>query len=194
MVGRAVDQLDELLDLARLQAGQPLPLDRAPTDLMALARRVVADYQRASERHRVRVEAALPALVGTWDVRRLERMFGNLLANALKYSPEGGEVVVAVEREGEGEGAWAAFSVRDQGIGIPAADLPHLFERFYRAGNASGRIGGTGLGLAGARQIVERHGWTISVESVEGAGSTFTVRLPLASSDDAAAPAAAAEA
>ncbi len=73
----------------------------------------------------------------------------------------------------------AVLAVQDQGIGIPAADLPHVFERFYRARNVSGRTPGTGLGLAGARQIVEQHGGTIAVESREGAGSTVTIRLPL---------------
>ena len=69
--------------------------------------------------------------------------------------------------------------VQDQGIGVPAADLPHIFERFHRAANVSGRMPGTGLGLPGARDIVEQHGGEISVQSEEGHGSTFTVRLPL---------------
>ena len=69
----------------------------------------------------------------------------------------------------------------DHGLGVPAADLPRIFERFRRAGNVAGRIGGTGIGLASARQIVEQHGGALTAESVEGAGSTFTVRLPLAS-------------
>lgn len=185
-IGRAVDQLDELLDLARLQADQPLPLERTPTDLMALARRLAAAHEQGSERQRVRIATCLPELVGCWDGRRLERALGNLLANALKYSPDGGEVTASIGRDEGPGGPWATFAVRDHGIGIPAADLPHLFERFYRASNASGRIRGTGLGLAGARQIVERHGGTIAVASVEGEGSTFTVRLPLAPADDAA--------
>jgi signal transduction histidine kinase len=69
--------------------------------------------------------------------------------------------------------------VRDRGLGIPAADLPYVFERFHRASNVSGQIGGTGLGLAGARHIVEQHGGSIGVESEEGRGTTVTVRLPL---------------
>jgi signal transduction histidine kinase len=75
--------------------------------------------------------------------------------------------------------AWAVLRVRDQGIGIPPADLPRIFERFYRATNVAGQIQGSGIGLAGSRQVVEQHGGTIVVESREGAGSTFTVRLPL---------------
>jgi signal transduction histidine kinase len=179
-------QLDELLDAARLEAGQPLELRRAPTDAVALARRVAAEQQATTERHRVRVETALSELTGAWDAVRLGRVLDNLLANAIKYSPAGGEVVVTVAREDDpaGEdgavGAWAVLAVTDLGLGIPAADLPRIFERFRRAGNVAGRIGGTGIGLASARQLVEQHGGALTAESVEGAGSTFTVRLPLA--------------
>ncbi len=74
---------------------------------------------------------------------------------------------------------WAVLSVRDHGIGIPATDLPWIFERFQRGGNAVGKIYGTGLGLTSVRHIVESHGGTVSAASVEGQGSTFTVRLPL---------------
>src|SRR5262249_5930145 len=81
---------------------------------------------------------------------------------------------------------WAYLTVRDDGIGIPAGDLPHVFERFRRAENVTGRIAGTGIGLAAARQIVEQHGGTIAVESVEGFGTTVTIWLPLASADHAA--------
>jgi signal transduction histidine kinase len=78
------------------------------------------------------------------------------------------------------EGNDAVLTVRDQGVGIPAADLPRVFERFARARNVVGRIGGSGIGLAAVKQIVEEHGGAIAVESEEGAGSTFTIRLPLA--------------
>jgi signal transduction histidine kinase len=74
--------------------------------------------------------------------------------------------------------AWAVLSVEDNGVGIPAADLPHIFERFWRGSNVGGTVG-AGIGLAGARQIVEQHGGTIAVASTEGKGSTVTVRLPL---------------
>jgi signal transduction histidine kinase len=76
------------------------------------------------------------------------------------------------------------LAVRDQGVGIPAADLPHIFERFHRGGNVAGHIAGAGIGLATVRQIVEQHGGTITVESWPDKGSTFTVQLPLAASDD----------
>ncbi|HTE83116.1 MAG TPA: HAMP domain-containing sensor histidine kinase, partial [Dehalococcoidia bacterium] len=177
------EQLDELLDLTRLQAGQPLELRRQPTDCVDLARRLTAEQQQVAERHQVRVETSLQELAGIWDAVRLRRVLDNLLSNAIKYSPAGGEVVVTVEREREDSTGdeWAVLSVRDQGLGIPAADLPHIFKRFRRAANVEGRIGGTGIGLTSARQIVEQHGGAIAVESEEGAGSTFTVRLPLAS-------------
>jgi signal transduction histidine kinase len=179
MVTRAVGQIDELLDLARLQANQALALNLAPTDLVSLARTVAEEYQDAGTRHEITVRAAIRELSGVWDGPRLERVLGNLLANAIKYSPAGGQIAVAVKREECGPAIWAVLSVRDRGIGIPAADLPHLFQPFYRASNAVGRLRGTGLGLAGARYIVEQHGGTISVESQEGGGSTFTVRLPI---------------
>jgi signal transduction histidine kinase len=103
----------------------------------------------------------------------------NLLSNAVKYSPSGGEVHVLLRNEQDAGGNWATISVADSGIGIPASDLPHIFERFHRAANTAGRIKGTGLGLTSALRIVEQQGGTITVTSVEGVGSTFVVRLPL---------------
>ncbi|HEV2122284.1 MAG TPA: ATP-binding protein, partial [Chloroflexota bacterium] len=100
-------------------------------------------------------------------------------SNAIKYSPDGGDVVVDVSQEVVSGKAEAVLAVRDQGIGIPAEDVPRLFERFFRASNVNGRLPGVGLGLAGARQIVEQHGGTIEVTSALGKGTTFTVRLPL---------------
>ncbi|MBK9711024.1 MAG: GAF domain-containing protein [Kouleothrix sp.] len=171
--------IGELLDLARLQVAQALDLDRQPIDLVALARRVAAERQQSTSLHAILVEAAAPELICHVDGVRLERLLDNLLSNAIKYSPGGGEVVVAVARERDG-GDWAVLTVRDRGMGIPADDLPRIFDRFHRGGNVAGKIGGTGIGLASARQIVVQHGGTISVASVEGQGSTFTVRLPLA--------------
>jgi phosphoserine phosphatase RsbU/P len=175
---QATRLIDELLDLTRLEAGRPVELSRAPLDLGALAERAVTDWRQRSARHRFRLELPTDPVVGNWDERRLERVIANLLDNAVKYSPAGGEIVVAVDREGDAPVGWAKLIVRDEGVGIPEADLPRVFERFYRAGNV-GQTVGTGIGLAGARQIVEQHGGTISVESRPGEGSTFTVRLPL---------------
>ena len=180
--------LQELLDATRLEVGRPLELDRRPTDLVALARQVAAEQQRTTSRQIIRVESGEAELLGEWDAARLERVLTNLLGNAVKYSPEqGGVIVVRLDRAPDDGGAgWAIAQVRDQGLGIPAADMPHVFERFWRGRNVLGRIAGTGIGLAGARQIVEQHGGTIFVESVEGAGSTFTVRLPMSDTSLAA--------
>ena len=179
-VSQMVGLIDALLDLTRLRMGRPLDLETQPTDLVALAHRVASEQQATTERHRIVVEAAETEVVGAWDVRRLERVLGNLLSNAIKYSPHGGPITVTVAREAQAEGLWAVLTVHDRGLGIPAPDLPRIFEHFHRAANVTGSITGTGIGLAGARQIVEHHGGTITVESRQGEGSTFIVRLPLA--------------
>jgi signal transduction histidine kinase len=118
-------------------------------------------------------------LIGEWDAPRLERVLGNLLGNAVKYTPDGGEIRLDVHLEdGAGE-PWARVAVSDPGIGIPEAEQAHIFERYHRAANVVGRFPGEGIGLAGAKRVVEQHGGTISVASRQGYGSTFTVRLPL---------------
>ncbi|NTU85426.1 MAG: PAS domain-containing protein, partial [Chloroflexales bacterium] len=178
MVSQMEAQLDELLDAAQLQAGQALYLNCQPMDLVGLVREVVGAIQATSVKHQIRLTAPDLALMCLGDRRRLARVFANLLRNAISYSPTGGAVEVAITQEADAAGGWVAVSVRDAGIGIPAADLPRVFERFYRGANAVGRIRGTGLGLASARYIVEQHEGSIQVESVEGSGSTFTVRLP----------------
>jgi len=103
----------------------------------------------------------------------------NLVSNAIKYSPDGGEIVVEVRLEDVDGHAWAVFSVQDHGIGIPAADLPNIFSSFFRGSNVAAETGGFGLGLAGVHQIVIQHGGRIDVTSEVGVGTTFTVRLPL---------------
>jgi PAS domain S-box-containing protein/excisionase family DNA binding protein len=172
-------QLDELVDVTRVQLGQQLELRRHPTDIVELAHRVAAEQQQGTERHQIHLEAPTYKLIGTWDEVRLGRVLDNLLSNAVKFSPGGGCITVTIAEEDVDGEPWVALAVRDRGLGIPAADLPRVFERFRRAKNVEGRIGGTGIGLASARRIVEQHGGTIAVESLERAGSTFTVRLPL---------------
>ena len=181
--GRMVALIDEMMDATHLRAGRSLELNLGPTDLAALAGEAADEARQSAPRHTVRVEADGTELVGDWDEARLRRVLGNLLGNAVKYSPGGGAVRVCVGREADAEGKWGVVTVRDEGMGIPAEDLPRVFERFHRGGNV-GRIGGTGIGLFGARRIVEQHGGTVTVESEEGRGSTFTVRLPLGPGDD----------
>jgi PAS domain S-box-containing protein len=172
---RIIAMLNELLDLAQLRTGRPLALNRQPTDLVALARTAAGQHQAATDRHRIEVRAEVAEVVGEWDLNRLARVLDNLIGNAVKYSPDGGAVVVEVGRDD----ATVRLAVRDSGIGIPAADLPTIFERFTRASNATTQPG-TGLGLASVRHLVEAHGGEVSVESQEGVGTTVVVHLPLA--------------
>lgn len=172
---RAAGLVDELLDLARAQMGGPIDLDRTPTDLLALIRGVAQEQQQQTERHSIAVESNVASVVGLWDARRLGRVLSNLLDNAVKYSPDGGPVIVRVDAQD----GWLDVQISDRGIGIPDADLGRVFDRFQRARNVERRIGGTGLGLASVRHIVEGHGGTITVSSTENQGSTFSIRLPI---------------
>ncbi len=169
----------ELTDLTHLQSGQQLELDLKPTDLVALARRGTEEAQQTTTAHSIRVETDAGALIGEWDGDRLGRVLANLLSNAIKFSPNGGAITVTLTAESRDSAGWARLSVRDEGIGIPTEDLPRVFDRYYRGGNVAGQIAGTGIGLAGSRQIVEQHGGSIEASSNEGTGSTFTVQLPL---------------
>ncbi len=180
--GRATSLLEEQLDLARARLDRLLALERRPTDLIALARRVASEHAPLAPRHRLRVATDHTDLIASVDASQLERVFANLVANAIKYSPEGGAVVLSLSHEEGEDGPHAVLVVTDAGIGIPAADLAHIGEPFRRGANALGRIPGTGLGLASARRIVAAHGGTLALASVEGAGTTVTVRLPLTSS------------
>lgn len=171
-------QIDELTDVMRLRAGQEIELHREPMDLVALVRQTIEAHDPSTERHTIRLESSVDELVGVWDGPRLERVLDNLLGNAIKYSPNGGEILVRIGREGRGTVEHAILSVEDPGVGIPASDLPLVFESFRRGANVV-NFAGSGIGLAGARRIVELHGGTITADSVEGQGSTFTVRLPL---------------
>jgi signal transduction histidine kinase/DNA-binding NarL/FixJ family response regulator len=178
LVSRSVSLVDEVLDVSRLEAGRPLSLARTEVDLVALARLAV-EARRQQTPHELRLESSDVELRGRWDANRLRRVLDNLVDNAIKYSPHGGPVTVRVIHE-EPEGQqWATVEVQDRGVGIPAADLPRIFERFYRAPNVAQRAGGVGLGLWGSRQIIEQHGGSLSVISQEGEGSTFTIRLPV---------------
>ena len=112
---------------------------------------------------------------GEWDDKLLRHALSNLLTNAVKYWPAGGEVLFDVRRDG----ADMVFTIRDHGIGIPPDEVAHLFESFHRASNV-GAIQGTGLGLAIVKNAVEMHGGRIEVQSALGRGTTFIVRLPVA--------------
>jgi signal transduction histidine kinase len=170
---RMAELLDAFLDVTRLEAGKPLELRKRPCDLAPLVRQVVAETQHTTARHQITIDTPDELRVDA-DGPRLQRVVGNLVGNAIKYSPEGGEINVKLALQ-QGE---IVLTVRDRGMGIPGPDQERIFERFQRGTNVEGRIAGTGIGLAGARQIVEQHGGTISVKSQINRGATFTVRFP----------------
>ncbi len=179
---RMTHLLDELADVMRLRAGHEIELQRHHTDLVDLARRSITELARTTDQHEIRLLADPPQLFGEWDAGRVERVVVNLLGNAIKYSPAGGVIEVRVARACDEAGCLAILSVTDPGVGIPADDLERIFERFHRATNVRS-IAGTGIGLSGVRRIVELHGGAITVESIEGKGSTFAVSLPLTGDD-----------
>jgi heavy metal sensor kinase len=163
-------------------------LARQPVDAPSMMREpvrldeLVADCARAAQvlatqkGLRLTIKGPLPKISMNGDDEMLKRMLLNLLDNAVKYTPAGGEITIALESQ-NGD---ALIIVRDTGIGIPAEDQPRIFDRFYRVDKARSRaLGGAGLGLSIARWIVEGHGGSLSVESAPGRGSIFTVELPL---------------
>lgn len=163
----------DLLALARADAGVPLRRQRVELDRVALD--ALGASRRLARGQRLAVGQLEPAEIAG-DPDRLQQLFLILLDNALKYTPPDGQVTLALCRDG----AAAEVAIRDTGVGIPPADLPQVFERFYRAN--PGRAldpGGTGLGLPIARWIAEQHGGTIALESTPGRGTSATVRLPL---------------
>jgi PAS domain S-box-containing protein len=175
--GRMNDLVNDLLDVSRIQAGK-LSLQRAPVALMPLLTRVVKHWEPISPQHQfvLKMDRQMEQAVGQWDARRVEQILTNLLGNAVKYSPEGGKILI----EGQVLDQQVLVRVHDEGMGIPLEALPHLFERFYRAGNV-GMISGTGLGLYISHQLAAAHGGDLWPESAGlGKGSTFSMRLPLA--------------
>jgi signal transduction histidine kinase len=180
---RAAYRIGELIDhFLEGTRGQEQPLRREPLDLRALVRSKVHALE-ASARHRFILHEEGEDLTGHWDARALERVLENLLGNAVKYSAPGTTVTVMLAEERSNPSDGVRLEVSDEGIGIPAEDVPHVFERFRRGRNVSQDVSGSGVGLASARRMVELHGGTIQVESHEGRGTTFTVRLPRGASD-----------
>jgi PAS domain S-box-containing protein len=173
-VQRMSRMLDRVLLLGKADA-QMLEFHPHELDLPALCRQLVeeARIQHPEGKCEVVAEWGPGVGVGVYDEKLLRHVFGNLLSNAIKYSPGGGKVHFRIERDEAG----TVFEVSDQGIGIPAEEIGHLFESFHRASNV-GSIQGTGLGLAIVKNAVEMHGGRIEVRSRVGEGTTFTVRIP----------------
>jgi PAS domain S-box-containing protein len=173
---RLTAMIHSLLDVSRIQAGQ-LAVELAPVDLCDLIRRIIAENQATLADRTVLLDCAIPSALIRGDALRLEQVFLNLLSNAAKYSAAPTPITVVVR----GGQDTVCVDIADQGIGIPAADLPRLFQRFYRAANVvDQRISGMGIGLYVVKEIVDLHGGTITVASSEGQGSTFSVCLPSA--------------
>jgi signal transduction histidine kinase len=172
---RVLVMLNTLMDISEAESGA-MPLHREPLRLADVASRAVELYRDVAEAKGVTIDVqATDEAVVLADRVRLEQVAANLLDNAVKYTPAGHHVLVEVLSEGD----RGLLRIRDSGIGIPADELPHIWERLFR-GDVSRTERGLGLGLSFVKAIVEAHGGTVMVESEVGHGSTFTVGLPLA--------------
>ena len=183
--------VDDLRTLSLADAGE-LPLNRQPTAPRELLARIAAAYHHPAEQAGVTLDVQANGDLPTLDVdpERMVQVLGNMVSNALRYTPSGGQIVLAAQsrrdtvwagarKSGERSPEMVQLLVQDSGQGIAADVLPHIFDRFYRGDAArQQQAGESGLGLAIARSIVEAHGGTIDVESVVGTGTTFTIELP----------------
>ena len=177
-INQMTEMVENLLTLARADAGRA-PLAVEESDLRDLVADVAETAGMLGEDAGVAAVHAMPETPVRLavDRHRIREMLLNMVTNAIKYTPKAGTISLSLEEDDD----WVSFTVRDTGIGIAAGDLPHIFERFWRADPARSRTGarpGTGLGLAITQWIAEAHGGSITVQSRPGRGSVFTVRLP----------------
>ena len=175
--------IDDLLNLAASKTGLRMARQTEPVDLAALIQGVFDRYEIPAKAKKIDMQLHLSAscpLTIAANVEELDRAVTNLVSNAVKYTPEGGAVTLALRKQSQ----TARLTVTDSGIGIPEDALPHLFEEFFRAPNAKAQVKqGTGLGLVIAKDIVTRYGGTIRVSSELNQGTTFAVVLPLLNTD-----------
>jgi two-component system phosphate regulon sensor histidine kinase PhoR len=173
--------VNEVLELSRIESGQ-LELHRAPTDLRGLLIALTARMDAQAQQRDITITHTLPPRLPLLqaDAPRIEQALVNLLQNALNFTPSGGSVTLSAAPEGD----HILVRVQDTGIGIAPEDLPHIFERFYKADRARSSSG-TGLGLAIAKHLIERHGGRIWAESQLGQGTTVSFTLPLHPPGDA---------
>jgi signal transduction histidine kinase len=164
----------DFLDVQLLEGGA-ITLNRAPVDLGDLAREQARLFFSHTDTHRLDLDLPDDPVVVDGDRDRLAQVVGNLYSNAIKYSPAGGVIRVELRPNGD----QVVFAVEDDGMGIAPEDQERVFDKFFRSAEASAGIGGTGLGLAVAREIVETHGGTIDVRSQPGEGSRFWIDLPV---------------
>ena len=177
--GIQAQMIAELLDMSRIVSGK-LQLDRKTVDLGKLVEAAVLGQRPAAEAKglTLTVQRAEESILISADATRLQQVLWNLLSNAIKFTPSGGKIQASMRRAGP----WAELTLVDTGVGIPAAFLPHVFDRFRQAeATTARRFGGLGLGLAIVKQLVQLHGGSVqAASSGENSGSTFIVRLPLA--------------
>jgi signal transduction histidine kinase len=175
-----LDLIKDLLDLSKIEAGKMVQYKEL-LNLQEVIQRVVDLMKAQAENKKLDLQFSPPSQISMIlaDRNSMEGIFTNLISNAIKYTPEGGRVIVQVSEEG----GFVNASVSDTGIGIKKEDLSRIFDKFYRVKSSETRqIVGTGLGLSIVKSIVDAHLGSISVESEEGGGTTFTVLLPKESS------------
>ena len=174
-IERMMGLISELLDVSRIETNR-LQIHQQPIRWIDFIAGRISAFRVQHQNRDIRFEVATPESTIYADPDRMRQVIDNLLSNALKYSADGTAIDVSVLVVG----SQLQTSVSDHGIGIPRDEIPQLFERFHRARNVSSRYyGGLGLGLYIAKAIVEAHGGTITVQSEEGSGSTFSVQMPL---------------
>ena len=166
--------IDDLLDISRVEAGQPLLLDYESVRLDDIVREVLHPYQQKSPRHRFELHLTTAQTQITVDPWRIRQVINNLVSNAVKYSPQGGVIKVVVE-SGDGH---CRIIVADEGIGMTPEQVEHIFDRFYRADSSNTAVQGVGLGMSIVRHIIQAHHGEIRVESCLGRGTTVSVDLP----------------
>jgi signal transduction histidine kinase len=170
---RIMAMLSTLMDISEAETGT-MAIRSEPTDIASLVQQTVELYEDLAEEHGLTIGVDTPAdLVVPLDRNRMRQVLANLLDNAVKYTPGGGSIAISARSDAE----WAVIAVTDTGVGIPADELPHIWDRLYR-GDKSRSTRGLGLGLSLVRAIVEAHGGRVEATSTPGAGSRFELRLP----------------
>ncbi|MDR1180074.1 MAG: HAMP domain-containing protein [Spirochaetales bacterium] len=170
---KIITELNAIMDLSEAETGI-LKLDKTQADVVRIIRQIIEMYTYIGEERNIAIEFSGPdSLIAAVDTPRLRRVVGNLLDNAVKYSPAKGTIRVELS----GESGWIVIRIRDTGPGIPRDELPHIWERLYR-GNCAREKPGLGIGLSIAKAITQAHGGTISADTLPEGGAVFEVRLP----------------
>jgi len=177
---RLTDLINDFLDIQRMESGR-VSYEISKFDLFEICEELAEVFQTKSDKHQILVRGIPPIMVKA-DLSKIEQVLNNLISNAVKYSPAGGQVEIELSLENEA----VHMSIKDQGLGIPEESLPHIFERFYRVDNSDRRnIGGTGLGLAIVKELLDNMQGSVWAESKPGEGSIFHVCLPRAKDNEA---------